>query len=119
MQITGIFNVASQQAKWLAIRQQTIAENIAHANIPGYASKDVKPFNGNLDVRDTNIKITNSMHLAPIQSNNGFPIVSKDKFEKLNIENELMKTTEIRTGFELNTAIVSAFNRMILNVTKS
>ncbi len=39
-----LFDLASSQPRWLAIRQATVAQNIANANTPGYMAKEVAPF---------------------------------------------------------------------------
>ena len=44
MQPIQLFDLASRQAQWLAVRQNVVAGNIANANTPHYAAKDVKPF---------------------------------------------------------------------------
>jgi len=44
MESVHLFELASQQARWLSARQVTVAENIANANTPGYKAADVPPF---------------------------------------------------------------------------
>jgi flagellar basal-body rod protein FlgB len=39
-----IFDLAEQRLKWIDQRQAVLAENIANANTPGYAAKDITPF---------------------------------------------------------------------------
>lgn len=38
------FQMASRRMEWLSSRQHVIAENIANANTPGYAGRDVQSF---------------------------------------------------------------------------
>lgn len=38
------FQLASRRMEWLSSRQHVIAENIANANTPGYAGRDVQSF---------------------------------------------------------------------------
>jgi flagellar basal-body rod protein FlgB len=119
MQNVGIFALASQQAKWLAVRQQTIAENIAHANIPGYAAKDVVPFKAMLAPGPARLATTDPRHLASANSYDGVSLATAaGTDEPVSIETEMMKTTEVRGQYELNAAIVSAFHRMILTAAK-
>lgn len=42
------FGTASQKMDWAAARQKTIAENIANADTPNYAPRDVVPFEEHL-----------------------------------------------------------------------
>ena len=44
MEPVNLFDLATQQARWLSVRQTAIAGNIANANTPGYARHDVEPF---------------------------------------------------------------------------
>ena len=44
-----LFELASSQARWLELRQSTIATNVANANTPGFKARDVEPFNKVLD----------------------------------------------------------------------
>lgn len=39
-----MFQMASQRLEWLSARQKVVAENIANANTPSYAGRDVQNF---------------------------------------------------------------------------
>ncbi len=39
-----IFRLAQQRLGWLERRQEVLAQNIANANTPGYAARDLVPF---------------------------------------------------------------------------
>jgi flagellar basal-body rod protein FlgB len=124
MQVTGIFGLASQQASWLSARQQTIAENIANANIPGYVPKDTEPFRALVERNPGALTQTNPLHMASSVFSNGIKRVeAKGRIgtagESVSVETELMKSTEVRSGYEMNTAIVKAFHRMILTAAKA
>src|SRR4051812_31700861 len=41
---TDIFALAKKRLAWIGQRQSILAQNIANANTPGYAARDVKPF---------------------------------------------------------------------------
>lgn len=119
MQSTGIFALASQQAKWLAVRQQTIAENVSHANISGYVAKDVVPFKAMLEQGPARLATTDKRHMASVNSYDGIALEkTTGAGQQVSVETEMMKTTEVRSQYELNTAIVSAFHRMILTAAK-
>lgn len=120
MQSTSIFALASQQARWLGVRQQTIAENIAHASVPGYAAKDVAPFKALLGPGSANLAATDVRHFAGTDSAGGFALTeSGEDGASVSVETEMMKTTDVRNQYELNAAIVSAFHRMILTAAKA
>ena len=120
MQITSIFALASQQAKWLGVRQQTIAENIAHASVAGYIAKDVAPFKALVEPGTANLAATNVRHFEGTHSLDGFALTeSGEDGAAVSVETEIMKTTDVRNQYALNAAIVSAFHRMILTAAKA
>jgi flagellar basal-body rod protein FlgB len=41
---TDVFGLAEKRLAWIGQRQAVLAQNIANANTPGYAARDVKPF---------------------------------------------------------------------------
>ena len=49
MEPVNLFDLATRQSQWLAVRQSAIASNIANANTPGYTANDVEPFEKVLD----------------------------------------------------------------------
>ena len=64
MEPINIFSIASKHNRWLAVREQTVAQNIANANTPGYKSVDVEPFEAALHSTRTS-----TSHLTPTGSN--------------------------------------------------
>jgi len=123
MRTLGIFELASQQARWLSVRQSTIAENIANANTPSYLARDVEPFRAVLDRAGPAMALTDPRHIAPASLKSGVKVdveetVGSVSGGKVSVENELMKSAEVRRDYELNTSIVRAFHRMILTAAK-
>ena len=124
MQINGIFSLASQQASWLSVRQKAIAENIAQANVPGYVAKDTEPFKALVGRGPGGLVQTDARHLSARNDNGGVKVGqakagANAQGDKVNVETELMKSIEVRNGYEINTAIVKAFHRMILAASKA
>jgi flagellar basal-body rod protein FlgB len=39
-----VFAVAEKRLDWIDQRQSVLAQNVANANTPGYAARDIKPF---------------------------------------------------------------------------
>ncbi len=39
-----VFAVAEKRLAWIGQRQRVLAQNVANANTPGYAPRDIKPF---------------------------------------------------------------------------
>ncbi len=115
-----VFALASQQAQWLSIRQAAVANNIANISTPGYRATDVKPFDSVLQETQFQMRATNARHVELGKENmleradaemtvSGSPV---------RIENEVMKASEIRRDYEINTAITKAFHRMLMAASK-
>lgn len=45
----GLFNLINQRMDYLRVRHSLIAQNVAHADTPGYAAKDLKAFKSALN----------------------------------------------------------------------
>jgi flagellar basal-body rod protein FlgB len=119
----NLFELAAKQSQWLSVRQSAIAANIANANTFGFRALEVEPFEKVLDGTQVGMRATQAAHLSAgadavavrQRDDGGSMLLSQNSVV---IENELMNAGEVRRAFELNTAIVRAFNRMTLLVTK-
>ncbi|HEY4193231.1 MAG TPA: flagellar basal body rod protein FlgB [Mesorhizobium sp.] len=125
MEPVNLFGLATKQAQWLAVRQSSIAGNIANANTPGYTATDVQPFEKVLDQTAVSLRATQAGHLGSGATDASFAIKQQDYTGSIMpskntvvVENELLKAGEVRRGFELNTAIVKAFHSMMMSVVK-
>lgn len=126
MEPVSLFDLATRQSQWLAVRQTAIAGNIANVNTPGYTANDVEPFDKVLDRTSVSLSATQEGHLGFGATNAGltakpqeFDGVVMPSKNTVVMENELMKAGEVRRSFELNTAIVKAFHSMLMTVTKA
>ncbi|MBX3531281.1 MAG: flagellar basal body rod protein FlgB [Rhizobiaceae bacterium] len=127
MQPVTLFDLASQQAKWLSVRQSAVSGNIANANTPGYKAVDVQPFERLLDNRAVTLVSTNPQHLSgPGGGEAAFQVSEIEPSgpempskNTVTLEEEMMKSGEVRRGFELNTAIVKSFHRMLMMTTRA
>jgi flagellar basal-body rod protein FlgB len=125
MEPVNLFDLASRQSQWLAVRQSAIAGNVANANTPGYTANDVEPFEKVLERTSVSLRATQEGHLGFGATNAGFTakpqefdgVVLPSK-NTVVMESELMKAGEVRRSFELNTAIVKAFHSMLMTVSK-
>ena len=120
MEPVNLFKLASQQANWLSVRQAAVAGNIANVNTPGYKAVDVEPFEQVLDKTRVTLQATQVGHLRGGATGDSFSVkTSSDDVAMMPsensvvLENELMNAGEISRSFELNTAIVKAFHRMV------
>ena len=120
-----LFQLASTRAQWLATRQTAVANNIANANTPGYGAMDVAPFESVLDKTGMGMAATNAGHISSSADSSGFKLVKETPpafspdGKPVRIERELARSAEIRAEYELNTAIVKSFHRMLMLVAKS
>ena len=126
MEPVNLFDLATRQSQWLAVRQSTIASNIANANTPGYTANDVEPFEKVLDRTAVTLKATEAGHLGAETTNAGFNVKPQEATGSIMpskntvvLEDELMKAGDVRRSFELNTAIVKAFHAMMSMAVKS
>ncbi len=126
MESVNLFALATQQSRWLAVRQSAVAGNVANVNTPGYVAVDVEPFEKILDQTAVRLAATQSGHLTGRAGEAGFGVRQQAAEPSLlpsgnsvGLEDELLKAGEIRRQFELNTAIVKAFHRMLMMTSKA
>lgn len=125
MQPVNLFQLATQQANWLSVRQAAVAGNIANVNTPGYSAVDVVPFEAMLDRKATAMSVTHPMHVSAAATGGTHAV---DRFDSdapmlpsgntVELERELMKSGEVRRGMELNTSVVKAFHRMLMMTSR-
>ncbi len=126
MEPIGILAVASKQAQWLTVRQGVVADNIANANTPSYKAQDVTPFNEILNSQSSSatplsMVTTNPRHLSVNgDEHNGIAVSEESDLavsasgNSVAIAHELIKSTEIRHNYEMNTGLVKKLNSMML-----
>jgi flagellar basal-body rod protein FlgB len=121
----NLFELATKQAEWLSVRQAAIAGNVANVNTPGYHALEVETFSKVLDNRRVSMQATQVSHMsggigaeaiAVHQRDDGPQALPSDN--SVVLENELLAAGEVHRAFELNTAIVKAFNHMMSLVSK-
>lgn len=120
-----LFDVAAQQSRWLAVRQNAVAQNIANANTPRYSAVDVEPFE--TVVKKTSLTLASTspghMSLSPSEA-----MTAKAKRSdtwstvhsgnSVSIEQEMLKAGEVNRNYSLNTNLVKTFHRMLMTVSK-
>ena len=119
------FDLASQQARWLSVRQVAVAENIANANTPGYKTADVPPFEAVLNNKNLTMTATNMAHIgADPSAPDAVPVKEASAWEvthsgnSVSLEQELLKSGEDTSMASLNRAVVKAFNQMLMTSLK-
>jgi flagellar basal-body rod protein FlgB len=116
-----LFDIASQQARWLSVRQTTVAENVSNANTPGFKAAEVAPFEEVFNDASMRMAATNPGHLgldrmAPdaVAINDAGPWEVTHSGNSVSLEKEMIKAGEVRRTYSLNTSIVRAFNQMLM-----
>ncbi|MBP1885941.1 MULTISPECIES: flagellar basal body rod protein FlgB [Sinorhizobium] len=121
MEPIQLFELASRQAQWLTVRQNVVAGNIANANTPHYRAKDVEPFESVLQNTGIQMAATHRAHFT--ESPDAAQVTDVSMIDDVQvqqsgntvaIEQEMMKTGEIKRDYELNAGLVKAFHRMML-----
>ena len=120
-----LFKVASQHNQWLAVRQSTIAGNIANVNTPGFKALDTEPFEIALESTRLAMASPRSGHMTFAAA--GVPVREVRQEEAwevmhsgntVSLEQELIKAGDINRSFSLNTSVIKAFHRMLLASSK-
>jgi flagellar basal-body rod protein FlgB len=121
MESIQLFTLASRQAEWLSTRQSLISGNIANANTPGFRAKDVTAFDAVLENTQLPMKATNPFHFTEsptesyvVESGVNEGSASQLSGNSVDLSDELMKQGSIKRDYDLNAAIVKAFNKMML-----
>jgi len=125
MQSVNLFELASQQSKWVAASQKAIASNIANVNSSGFTPVDVAPFKELLARSSSAMAVTHPGHIGSGADQGVFQAVERQQDTTsgqdpaISIPEELIKASEVRRAYELNTAIVKSFHRMLMMTTRS
>lgn len=126
MEPVQLFDLASRQARWLSVRQAVLAGNVANANTAGYKPMDVDSFANVLAKTSPTMAATNARHIGGDGFRSDIGVSEREtevpvrpSGNAVRLEEELVKAGEVRREFELNTAIVKAFHRMILMAART
>jgi flagellar basal-body rod protein FlgB len=126
MGVVHLFDLASQQARWLSARHIAVASNIANVNTPGYKAADVPPFESVFNDSNVTLTTTNPLHIGvdPLSAEalaakgEGNPWEVSHSGNSVSIEQELLKSGEVMSAFSLNRAVTKAFNQMLMTSVK-
>lgn len=109
----GVLRLAGQRLDYLAERHKLVAENVVHANTPGYRAKDLKPFDALLKEPPPVAPVqTSAVHLAGTRSPQPFRTDrTPDGWETtpdgnaVALDQEMMKGSETRDAFALTAGL--------------
>jgi flagellar basal-body rod protein FlgB len=120
-----LFQLASSQARWLELRQSTIAANVANVNTPGFKARDVEPFNKILDAMPVKLAVTSPSHIQLSAAETDTRSTAKKQSwevvhsgNSVSVEQEMIKAGDVNRDYSMNAAIVRSFQRMLLSGVK-
>lgn len=126
MEPVYLFTLASRHAAWASFRQTVITGNIANANTPGYAARDVEPFASVLGKAGVAMAQTASGHIGAgaTEAEVGKTILAdpwsvNQSGNSVSLDQELMKAAEVNRAISLDVTIARSFNRMLLASVRS
>jgi flagellar basal-body rod protein FlgB len=105
-----IFRHAEQRLNWLDQRQQVLAQNVANADTPGYAARDLKPFAARVDAAMQPAR-TNAGHLGSGQARSGGARIDRAAGEtsmngnRVALDEQLVKVSETEFHQGLTTSL--------------
>jgi len=114
--------ISSDRASWLSVRQSIISSNIANSNTNGYKALDVKEMDSASSGFSTMMK-THAQHIeAGVGNASGIGIEEETPWEinhsggTVSLPQEMIKSGEVASAYQLNTSVIKSFHRMVLSV---
>lgn len=119
-----ILSALSQKMRWHQERQGVLAQNVANADTPGYAARDLKAFSFQEQLARTSTPIatvtTNPAHFAVAPQGVGpFPIQEPKAFEttpdasNVGLEAQMMKVAQNQMDYQAATTLYSRSVRIL------
>jgi flagellar basal-body rod protein FlgB len=107
---TDVFALAEKRLAWIGQRQSLLAQNIANANTPGYAARDIKPFG---DILAAQTHQTESDSFAPSADGIAAPSVAASgrslDGNAVVLDEQLEKVAETDTAHQLATNLYKKY----------
>jgi flagellar basal-body rod protein FlgB len=110
-----LFEAITRRMSWLGERQAVLAQNVANADTPGYAAKDVKaPSFGELvSGAGGRLKLTTTApgHVVPVQAGGSFKLQPQKVTERapngnaVQLEDQMMKISDTANDYALTTSL--------------
>ena len=125
MDPVNFFSLASQQNRWLSVRQSAVAQNVANVNTPGYKAVDVEPCEAVLNSTGIEMQKTRASHLSPMsgagseaetEENAKWQVVHSGY--SVSIDEQMLKAGEVSGAYQRNTSVMKTFHRMLLAASR-
>lgn len=122
---TGLMQAMVSKMGWLTERQKILAQNIAHADTPGFTPQDVAPFSfrGELKHAMTGAAVTQPGHIrtAP-ETASGVDIIKKrpsavsPNGNGVSVEEEMMQVSTTAIDYQMVTNLIRKWQGMLRTV---
>ncbi|HET6377566.1 MAG TPA: flagellar basal body protein, partial [Methylocella sp.] len=106
MEAVYLFDLASQQSRWLAARHVAVSANIANANTPGYKAVDVLPFEAVFNHTAAALTATSPLHIGfDPMTRDALPVRDATPWEvthsgnSVTLEQELLRSGEVTAAY--------------------
>ncbi|MBI1954240.1 MAG: hypothetical protein HYS39_01385 [Proteobacteria bacterium] len=96
----------NQRLRWLSHKSQLLNQNIAHADIPGYNRKDIKPFESLVDLRKKSLSVSTPFNKTAYL----------DTQEPVAREWEIVALTEVASDYQAVIALYRKYMGLIKSV---
>jgi flagellar basal-body rod protein FlgB len=113
-----LFSLAEKRLNWLDTRQAVLAQNVANADTPGFAAKDIAPFSKVLSGVEMAPWRTSALHQASSTEGEARareirPHERAPDGNSVSVEHELASIAEIGTSQQLVTNLYRKYASMI------
>ncbi|MBX2806659.1 MAG: flagellar basal body rod protein FlgB [Hyphomicrobiales bacterium] len=116
-----VIALISQHNQWLQARQSAVSSNISAANIPGYKTQDVKPFEAVLNDAGLRMATTDSQHIGggdlanlPVERARTPGAEVLHSGNNVSLEQELVKAGEVSKAYSINTSVMTKFHQLLI-----
>ncbi|WP_181704762.1 flagellar basal body rod protein FlgB [Chthonobacter rhizosphaerae] len=116
-----LFKLGFDRLSWLSTRQSAIAGNVANANSPGYAAREIEPFDQEMKRFHLRLTATQPRHMdirgaevAQGIAKEADPWAVSASGNSVSLEQEMLKQVNVAADQSLATATVRSFHKMML-----
>lgn len=107
-----LLGMLRERMNWLNSRQDTLSENVANSDSPGYLARDLKPLDFEAEMRKATMQATTSMmttdphHMSIKSQNDGFSGTDSPDTESnptgntVSLEAEMIKVADTQTQYQ-------------------
>jgi flagellar basal-body rod protein FlgB len=126
MDAVNFFSIASQQNRWLSVRQSVVAQNIANANTPGFKALDVEPFEAVLNSAGIEMRKTQPNHISPTSGAGSGDADTEEQAKwqivhsgnSVSLEEQMLKSGEVAGAYARNTGVMKTLHRMLMAASR-